>query len=1164
MNKACAPHSLGAMSSDELKLPSLWVVGGGGALVAASSSVFLLDFVRRRRQQRAKRQRVFARSVRNYLQEFSAELRVEQTRAASQRRSPSNGSFNNPGELSLCDSEILPFCYSSSFRVYLDEDSASASGADVKTITLLGVQTPAGGHRKILVRRGASDEHVRIAISKALRVIDNELVSVKFDGIEVPPPGLAHENLQDAGVYTVKKEENKRRRRQSMIMQAAEPSGFRYSVGVDWREVSNMLRKAIEYGETSDVIEHLHELLARHLLERLDAFDAAPRSETYSIGKGLDELHKNLSYVAELLGERNLVNVLAPYREKAPMAIGMRRKNKRTAAELVSNLEKHLRHRSETGWSNLYKILRKSYLQSENIFFNSISWLMSGTSGMLQPCVVGLQARLATGLANVDGTEALQSMHVLMYWTLAYTIAADFFAQGSKVLHTRQTQETVQTLRRRCATLMSRADQAFLDTHDVEEILSTLEADIGNIGLLLRYARGWLVDVSRIFGSLRLIAGTLFSSRMSKGSRLPVITAAIVGVIAVEIFKWLRVFASQQLDHIPEEEDDVQEFVAGGKVQYVSAEAIVLAGQDSVLSRVNSASQPGLDAMAHDEHHPTSRPLPPSDDPSRFPPYILNKPESDDHDSIASPSPAVHHAPMPHHSIPECASSDNLSTVTSPSYRVEQGDIGIVLSVDLSGSKVKVRFPAGDVTLTENKLRLLSDGTCNESAYLGGPDIDYDDVWEAETFRVARLCGKDVEEVEAALATKDLQVRKQSEFLLVPGVTNDFLVAVSETVPKLLMVSVALFLFKNMQAHPTPRACATAFTAGAQLLMLEGEIEAALSGINRIQAEIRSLIHDTFVGARRTLYLLSYTPMIEAEDADHTKWAPSKSQVKGEIVFDNVTFAYPSSPEVAVLREASFTIPAGSHVAIVGPSGCGKSSLFMLLSRLYDPQAGRILLDGVDLRDHDAKHLRKNLIGIAVQDPYLFDGTLQYNIKYACPNASRDEVRQALATAACDRVVERLPEKLLTVIGGGTKLSGGEQKRIGLARTFLPEPPVLLLDEPTAGLDASTEKVIKKKLLRHQRRTGATVVTISHSLALIQDCDRIFVFGHPDSSDAGRLIASGTHDDLMVSCSEYESLAVSSHVRSPGIASPSYASEDAESNTTGSPKAYGGNHLRCA
>lgn len=234
----------------------------------------------------------------------------------------------------------------------------------------------------------------------------------------------------------------------------------------------------------------------------------------------------------------------------------------------------------------------------------------------------------------------------------------------------------------------------------------------------------------------------------------------------------------------------------------------------------------------------------------------------------------------------------------------------------------------------------------------------------------------------------------------------------------------------------------------------------------------------------------------------------------GVVAFESVSFGY--TPQRQILYDVSFTIPAGKKVAVVGPSGAGKSTLSRLLFRFYDVNAGRITIDGQDIRDVTQDSVRA-AIGIVPQDTVLFNDTIYYNIVYARPSAHRDEVIAAARTAHIDHFIESLPDKYDTMVGErGLKLSGGEKQRVAIARAVLKNPRILVFDEATSSLDSSSEKVILGAL--RQAATDHTTLVIAHRLSTIVDADVILVL------DNGRIVEQGTHQALLSAGGQYATL----------------------------------------
>ncbi len=243
---------------------------------------------------------------------------------------------------------------------------------------------------------------------------------------------------------------------------------------------------------------------------------------------------------------------------------------------------------------------------------------------------------------------------------------------------------------------------------------------------------------------------------------------------------------------------------------------------------------------------------------------------------------------------------------------------------------------------------------------------------------------------------------------------------------------------------------------------------------------------------------------VEPEVADSQK-ATVLEVARGEIEFDHVNFSY--DPARPILKDVSFKVPAGKTVAIVGPSGAGKSTISRILFRFYDISAGRVLIDGQDIRDVSQASLRSAL-GMVPQDTILFNDTIRYNIHYGDPAKSNDEVIEAAKSAQIHDFIMELPEQYDAMVGErGLKLSGGEKQRIAIARTILKAPPVLILDEATSALDTYTEREIQEALKLVSK--GRTTLVIAHRLSTVVEADQIIVL------EKGVIVERGSHDQLL-------------------------------------------------
>jgi ATP-binding cassette, subfamily B, bacterial len=257
-------------------------------------------------------------------------------------------------------------------------------------------------------------------------------------------------------------------------------------------------------------------------------------------------------------------------------------------------------------------------------------------------------------------------------------------------------------------------------------------------------------------------------------------------------------------------------------------------------------------------------------------------------------------------------------------------------------------------------------------------------------------------------------------------------------------------------------------------------------------------------GATERLFeLLAVEPAIRAPGRP----VPMPAQGRGTVAFEAVTFHYPSRPDTPALDQFSIDVRASEKVALVGPSGAGKTTVFQLLLRFYDPQAGAVRIDGIDLLSADPRDVRRQL-ALVPQDPVIFASTVLENVRYGRPDASDVEVKAACDAAYATEFIEHLPGGFNGLLGErGVRLSGGQRQRLAIARAILADRPILLLDEATSALDAESERIVQRALERLM--AGRTVLMIAHRLATVRHADRIAVM------ERGRIIALGTHDALV-------------------------------------------------
>jgi ATP-binding cassette subfamily B protein len=307
-----------------------------------------------------------------------------------------------------------------------------------------------------------------------------------------------------------------------------------------------------------------------------------------------------------------------------------------------------------------------------------------------------------------------------------------------------------------------------------------------------------------------------------------------------------------------------------------------------------------------------------------------------------------------------------------------------------------------------------------------------------------------------------------------------------------------------------------------QLLVLLSYIRSVYTPLETISTTMNS-IQEQLIGFEMAHELLDTPPeVVERPDA---RVLPP---VAGAVRFDHVSFAYKGRDRT--LHDLCFEVRPGQSVAIVGPTGAGKSTLISLLPRFYDPASGRILVDGVDIRDVTLESLRTQ-ISVVLQEPLLFTGTIEDNIRYGRPDATRDEVKAAAQAANAHDFIMKMPGRYRAKLGErGAKLSGGERQRISVARAFLKDAPILVLDEPTSSIDSRTEAVILEALGRLME--GRTTFMIAHRLSTVRNADQILVVND------GEIIERGTHASLMAANGLYRLLHDAQSGQSVGFFTP--------------------------
>ena len=402
-----------------------------------------------------------------------------------------------------------------------------------------------------------------------------------------------------------------------------------------------------------------------------------------------------------------------------------------------------------------------------------------------------------------------------------------------------------------------------------------------------------------------------------------------------------------------------------------------------------------------------------------------------------------------------------------------------------------VPLVVGPIVIVGRRVRKLSRTTQDRVAELGA-QIDE----TIHEIRVVQAYGHEAIDrqqfaarVEATFATAQRRIGQRASLIAI--------------VITLVFGAIAMVLWKgghDVLTHTLTAGQLVAFAYYSSLVAM------AVGSLSEVFGDVQRAVGAT----ERLLEILTTAADIAAPAQPQTLAQP----VAGAIDMREITFCYPTRPELPALQQFTLQVAPGEKVALVGASGAGKTTVFQLLLRFYDPQQGSIAFDGIPLPSMDPGHLRQH-IALVPQDPVIFATSVLENVRYGRPQASRDEVQAACVAAFAHSFIEQLPEGYDSYLGErGVRLSGGQRQRIAIARALLADRPLLLLDEATSALDAESERAVQQALTRLMQ--GRTTLIIAHRLATVTHADRIVVL------DQGRVIESGTHDSLLAHSTVYQ------------------------------------------
>eukprot|EP01065_Artemidia_motanka_P035527 TRINITY_DN43430_c0_g1_i1.p1 TRINITY_DN43430_c0_g1~~TRINITY_DN43430_c0_g1_i1.p1 ORF type:complete len:1212 (+),score=429.02 TRINITY_DN43430_c0_g1_i1:62-3637(+) len=1111
------------------------VLALGGAVLGSASCVWACLKSAENRRLHLHRRTIHRRRVKAYIRDFEEQL--EEARIAAKKRCLQDTHMVLPlrHEPSIIDA--WPTCILPTLQAAATEaeeggrrnasfgSSAQAKGV-AKLIHIVNMEKHQN-QKRLRVYPTLDEDATLCRAQQAVGISPDEPVNIVCLASGKQVRSLCYDALTEGAVYVLRVEHNPAKRRQSMVAKALSGEGeLRYRKGVDFGTVLGLLRKSVLWGDTRDAtdqetIRKLHQMLALNLLERMEEFRKNPDDVSYQLGT-LDRIDQDLVSLlkhrnglwSDLFHRRVLSRVLSCFHSigllrcwtagysrstvllkwRAPVdVVGAEQyaeTGQVTSRELLEFMDQRLKKRRAESPFQLLKLMRLRYLQWGSIVRNASTWGLILISNFLRPFVSTLETRFNREVLDTATPRHIQRLGLTMLWLIGLQCCRRVCDSLTKYLTEKAVMETELSIQRTCLENLAMADQSFIASQGrqdgsgpLEALADTLSTDLVNVCTCLRRLCEWWSDVSALAGILYF-----FATSLGRDQGKAAFSGAVAGALTDFLWQSMKDGFENWVNPGCEEEDDKLELRDGTKVVYA--------------------------------------------------------PEN------------------PHHDI-----------------AVEVGEHGVVLEVVDGPLSLKCSFSQDRVVFLRESDVDHADGADSLLPNGGPEDITGQYVFsDMETFEVFRTWGLEVSQLQHGLDEEQRAREHQQRvsFQMVPLTVHSVLEYSKSKLSSALTTVVAVWVMWRLGVNWSRSVAPKAVSYKTQL-------DSALEIGWRLPKEMRSVTGDVFRGAARTLTLLEYEPTIDNGGGS------AQEITSGEVVFEGVHFQYGQERRVlrgldlrigagelvafvgrsgcgktSVFRllsrlydptpepldaderpvageeyvsyccrdkewKAVRAVREAGDGAVVVASAASGEEWANPIPRAALGRAGTggvITVGGQDIRGLQARHLRGAVVATMLQDVTLFDGTIAFNIKYGRPTATAAEVAEVCEAAVVNDFLNELPERLLARVGaGGVSLSGGQRRRIGLARALLAcvcsrasptqgRAKVLLLDEPTAGLDPSTETRVRQNLQEFAAHNGVTIVIISHSLPFIQEC-KLFLFGDPDiDADRGRIVAVGNYRDL--------------------------------------------------